>query len=326
MSFEHIFLFFLLLVPFVAFSFLLLTNKEAIERVFSKKVLDRIKINDSHMTARARKVLFLISIFFMIVAMAHPYIENSKNKVKLSGLDVLMALDISGSMRSKDRYPNRLEFAKIKLKHLLDAMPEDNVMLLAFNDSVYMISPFTEDKDSLKSVIDGISDKYLGGGSNFTLLANSAKDILKDKSPKILVLFSDGGEKKDLKGFKDILKENNIILYTVLIGTKEGAVILDNKNNVVIKKDLAIRTKVNEELGKISRETGGDYIIANYDNLDVIKLLLKNKDKYNSVHSDREIEIDERVELFYYPLIIAFIFLFASMISLPNSNSFKRGK
>jgi len=325
MSFEHIFLFFLLLVPFGAFSFLLLTNREAIERVFSQKVLDRIKINDSHLTARARKVLFLIAIFFMIVAMAHPYIENSKTKIKLSGINVLFALDISGSMRSRDRYPNRLEFAKIKLKHLLNKMPEDNVMLIAFNNSVYMISPFTEDKDSLKSVIDGITDNYLAGGSNFTLLANSAKDILKNKNPKILVVFSDGGEKKDLKEFKNILKENNIILYTILIGTKSGAVILDKRNNVVIKNDLAIKTTVNEELGKIAKETGGDYIIASYDNLDVIKLLLKNKDKYNNVNSDKEIEIEERVELFYYPLAIALIFLFASMVSLPNSNSFKRG-
>jgi len=321
MSFEHIFLFFLLLIPFGAFSFLLLTNKEAIERVFSQDVLNRIKINDNHLTARARKVLFLIAIFFMIVAMAHPYIENSKTKIKLSGLDVLIALDISNSMRSKDRYPNRFEFAKLKLQNLLDKMVNDNVMLITFNNSVYMVSPFTMDKESLKKEVKGIKDSYLSGGSNFKLLAKSAKNILKNKKPKFLVVFSDGGEKEDLKGFEKILKDNNIILYAILIGTNNGAVILDEHNNVVIKNDLAVRTTVNNELGKIAKATGGDFIVANYNNLDINKLIRKNKPKYNNVTTDKEIEVSDRVELFYYPLIVAFLFLLASMISLPTSKS-----
>lgn len=112
MSFVNIQFFWALIIPFVIFAFLITTNKDRLSRIFDAKVLNRLSASDESMPMMVRNVLMFLAIFLMIVAMARPVVEKGDKKVEVQGLTLLTALDISGSMRSKDVYPNRLEFAK----------------------------------------------------------------------------------------------------------------------------------------------------------------------------------------------------------------------
>ena len=323
MSFENPYIFVILLVPFIFFAILILTNKDGVERVFSPKVLKRIRVEDSGLSTKARNALFLSSIFFMIVALSHPYIANGQEKIKLGALKIAMALDISGSMRSTDRYPNRLGFAKNKIKELLKEMPNDEFMLFTFSDSVFLVSPMTSDKDTLNSVIDGITEDYLQNYSNFATLGDVLRDILKDSQDKIAIVVSDGGEKKDLLAFENIIKNSGIKLYAILVGTKDGSPILDKSKKAVLKNDKIVMSRVNEYLGKIAKESGGDYIIADYGEDDIKKIANEIESKFNATDSGKVIKISKKIELFYYPLIIAAFLLLLAFISTPTAKDFK---
>jgi len=324
MSFANPYIFLVLIIPFILFAWLVLTNKDGVERVFSKKVLDRIRVNREGLSNRGRNALFLSSIFFMIIAMSHPYLNYGREKIKLGSLNIAMALDISDSMRAKDRYPNRLEFAKVKIKELLKEMPEDEFMLFTFSTNVYLVSPMTSDKDTLNSVVDGITSDYLLDSSNFTTLGQVLKETLKDKRDKIAIIISDGGESKDLTAFKNIIKKNGITLYAILVGTKDGSPVLDkNLKTILDKNDNIVITKVNEELGKIAKASGGDYIIAEYGNSDIKNLVNKIENKFQGINSGKTIEITDKTELFYYPLFLSAFLLLLSLISTPTAESFK---
>ena len=328
MSFVNPYIFFILLVPFLIFAYLVLTNKDGVERVFSPEALKRIKVEGEGLSNRGRNVVFFIAIFFMMVAMSQPYIDKGDKNIKLSGLKLAIALDISGSMRSKDRYPNRLEFAKVKIKELLEQMPNDEIMLLTFADSVFLVSPLTSDKDTLSGVVDGIGSDYILTSTNFTNLANVLKDKLSQMRDKIAIVVSDGGDKKELAQFEKIVKKSGITLYAILIGSKEGAPVLDKKGKVVVRNDQIVTTSVNKYLGKIAKESGGDFIIADYDTSGLEKIAREIATKFHATNSGKMVKIKDRIELFYYPLIVGILFLLGAFISIPEKLefNFKRGK
>jgi len=317
-EFVNVYLFWIMIIPFVIFAFLILTTKERLERVFAPEVLNRIMVSDA-MPVKFRHLGMLLSIFLMIVALARPVVNEGDKKVDIQGLSVLCALDISGSMRSEDVYPNRLEFAKKKLSELLDEMPTDMVAIEAFAYTPFVVAPFSSDKESLKMMLQGIDDRYISFGStDFEALANTSAKILEDKKPKILVVFSDGGDKDALKGFEDILKNNGIDLYVVLVGTKTGAPVLDENHKPLKLKDGTIAiTQRNDELGKIAQEMNGAYVIASNGKEDMKKLSEVIHSKYKN-QIQGEATIKQRVELFYYPLALALLILLISLSSTPK--------
>ena len=322
MSFIHPYLFFLLIIPFIAFVYLVLTNKDGVERVFSKKVLERIKVEGGGLSNRARNILFFLAIFMMIVAISHPYILKGDKDIKLQGLNIAVALDISNSMRSKDRYPNRLGFAKQKLKALLDELPEDEITIYAFNNKVYLVSPASSDKETLKQVVDGILDDRLSAKADFTKLAQTLSKRLANFSDKIAVVVSAGGSVQDLQELKKIIKQNNITLYAILTSTRKGAPILDAKGKVVQRGNRVVLSRLDESLGEIAKDSGGDYIVAGYKDYDIKYLVDKIKSSFIKRNSGKTIHVIDRVELFYYPLAFAFLFLLAAFSSFPDKKIF----
>jgi len=142
----------------------------------------------------------------MIIAISHPYVYKGNIDVEVKAKKIVVALDASASMRSKDRPPNRFEFAKRKVKELFRLLPQDEIMLLLFGDSVFLVSPFTNDKDTLIDVINGIDSEYILRSNDFTALAEVLRDDLKDKELKIAVVVTDGDIEKDaLEDFEKII-------------------------------------------------------------------------------------------------------------------------
>jgi Ca-activated chloride channel family protein len=328
MQFVHPQFFWVMLVPFVIFVFLVTTNKDKVARIFDEKILQRLRADSETLPNSLRNLVLFAAIFLMIVALARPVIDEGEKVVNLKGITVLTALDISGSMRSRDRYPNRLEFAKKKLKEFFDALPGDEIGVLAFAHNAFVLSPFTSDAATLKQIVDGVNENYINMASTDLLsLEAVAAKLLAKKEQKILVVFTDGGDKTALRGLKARLKEDGITLYAVLIGTKKGAPVLDAKGHPMQKKDGTIAiTQINEDLGKIARETGGDYVIAGYGKGDVRKLADEIHRRFSG-HNRGQVRIHERVELFIYPLSGAVILLLIGLSSMPRSGqSFRRGK
>ncbi len=319
MTFVHPYLFWILIVPFILFAFLITTNKEHLSRIFDEKVLKRLSAADESMPVVVRNVLMFVAIFLMIVAIARPVVEKGEQKVAVKGLSLLVGLDISGSMRSEDQFPNRLEFAKKKIASLFDLMPSDEISVLAFAYSPFILAPFTSDKGTLKQMVAGVDDSYINMGStDFMALGEFASNLLEKKKPKIMVLFSDGGDKKALEGFSEHLKAHGIDLYVVLVGTAKGAPVLTQEGKPLSKKDGTIAiTQRNDALGEIAKENGGAYVVASNGKKDMVELVSVIRAKYKN-QQQGEVMVKQRDEMFYYPLAGGLFLLLISLSSMPR--------
>lgn len=319
MSFVNVQFFWVLIVPFVIFAYLISTNKERLSRIFDEKVLKRLSATEESMPMIVRNILMLLALFLMIVAMARPVMEKGDKKVEVQGLTLLTALDISGSMRSEDVYPNRLTFAKKKMSTFFDAMPSDEIGVLAFAYSPFVLAPFSSDKETLKMMVEGVDDSYINMGStDFAALGELTASVLEEKKPKIVVLFTDGGDKEAIRGFSEILKENEIDLYVVLVGTKKGAPVIDENGKPLTQKDGTIAiTQRNDALGEVAQESGGAYVVAGNGDEDMKQLAAIIRSKYHN-QQQGEVTVKERVEYFYYPLGLGVLFLLIALSSLPQ--------
>ena len=319
MSFVNPQFFWALIVPFVIFAFLISTNKERLARIFDKKVLKRLSATDESMPMVVRNILMLLALFLMIVAMARPVVEKGDRTVEVQGLTLLTALDISGSMRSTDVYPNRLTFAKKKMNTFFDAMPSDEIGVVAFAYSPFVLAPFSSDKETLKMMVEGVDDSYISMGStDFSALGELASSILEKKKPKILVLFTDGGDEEAIAGFAEILKENEIDLYVVLVGTEKGAPVIDENGKPFTLEDGTIAiTQRNDALGEVAKEHDGAYVVASTGREDITQLASVIKGKYQN-QQQGEVTVKERVEYFYYPLGVGLLLLLVSLSSMPR--------
>ena len=317
--FVHPYLFWGLMIPFVVFAALISTNKDQLSRVFDEKVLARLSVGSNAVPTAIRNLTIFAAIFLMIIAIARPVIEKGDKVVEIKGISLLTALDISGSMRSKDDYPNRLEFAKKKMLTLFDKMPSDEIAVVAFAHVSFVLAPFSSDKATLGQIVERVNDAYINMGStDFSALGSLAAKMLEKKKPKIMVVFSDGGDKKALKGFADEMKESNIELYVVLVGTAEGAPVLDANGKPLTGKDGTIAiTQRNDALGEIALDTGGAYVVASNGKEDIDKLVSIIRSKHHSTQQGA-VKIKDRVELFYYPLSAALLLLLIAFSSMPR--------
>ncbi len=305
-------------IPLAIFTYFILTHKDNFLQIFDKKVLARLTAGDDSLPLVIRHLILVVALFFMVVALARPVIDHGDKVVHLEGLSVVVALDISGSMRSKDMYPNRLEFAKKKINQLLNNMPNDDISLVAFAYSSFILAPFTSDKETLKLLVNGVNDQYINMGStDFTALAEFTVELLEKKKPKILVVFSDGGDKEQLAKFEKITNANNIALYVVLVGTKEGAPVLRKTGKTIMKDGKLIISQRNDELGEIAVKNNGAFILANSGESDIEELVSTIKSQHQSKDKG-EVVIHDREELFYYPLVLGLLFLLIGFGSLPR--------
>ena len=324
MSFLNSIFFWVMFIPLILFSYLILTHKDNFLQIFNEEVLKRLSVGDDSLPLVWRNFLLILSIFFMIVAMGRPVIDHGDKVVQLEGLSAVVALDISGSMRSKDIYPSRLEFAKTKIVTLFDEMKSDEISVLGFAHSTFAIAPFSSDKETLKQIVQGVSDEHINMAStDFRALANFSSTLLKEKETKILILFSDGGDKKDIAEFSEIIKDEKISLYVVLVGTKEGAPVLDAKGKPINYQGKIAITQRNDDLGDVAIESDGAFVIADTGDegikklVEIVKINHQNKEQ-------GEVTIHDREEYFYYPLGLAILFLLLGFISLPWSQKEKR--
>ncbi len=319
MTFVHPYLFWILIIPFILFAFLITTNKERLSRIFDEKVLKRLSAADESMPLIVRNILMFVAIFLMIVSMARPVVEKGDKLVEVKGLSFLVGLDISGSMRSKDQYPNRLEFAKKKMVSLFDSMPSDEISVLAFAYSSFVLAPFSSDKETLKQMVEGVDDSYINMGStDFMALGELAGSLLEKKKSKIMILFTDGGDEEAIAGFSELLKANEIDLYVVLVGTEQGAPVIGEDAKPITHKDGTIAiTQRNDALGEVAKENGGAYVVATNGKEDIKELVSIMRSKYKN-QQQGEVKVKERVEMFYYPLAGGLFLLLIALSSMPR--------
>ena len=152
--------------------------------------------------ARAGKFLrslFLLGFALLVIAMARPQLGKSLTQVEASGIDIMLVLDVSQSMLTKDfsvggDQATRLEAIREVTRQFIEGRPNDRIGIIAFAGHPYVISPMTLDHDWLLQNLERVRTGMVEDGTAIGLGIASAANRLKDKASKsrVIVLLTDG--------------------------------------------------------------------------------------------------------------------------------------
>ena len=150
-------------------------------------------------SGRWLNTLRLASIALLVVALARPQLGRSSTVVQASGVDIMLALDVSGSMEALDfklsgQPANRVDVVKSVVAKFIEARPNDRIGMVAFAGAPYLVSPLTLDHDWLLQNLDrvriGIVEDGTAIGSAIAIGVNRLRD--QPGKSKVLVLLTDG--------------------------------------------------------------------------------------------------------------------------------------
>ncbi len=228
-------------------------------------------------------VLRLLAIALIIVVLARPQSRSSFKDVKTEGIDIVICLDISGSMLSKDFKPNRIEAAKEVAQDFIDSRPNDRIGLVIFSGESFTQCPLTTDHAVLKNLFAGIHTGMVADGTAIGNGLATAVSRVKDSKAKskVVILLTDGvnnqGSVAPLTA-AEIAKAFGVRVYDVGIGTMGKALapiaMYPDGSYQYGYVDVQIDEKT---LGEIADMTGGKYFRAT-DN-DKLKSIYKEIDR-----------------------------------------------
>lgn len=224
--------------------------------------------------AKLKPMLFvfrLLALSSLIIAMARPRTVDVNSKTKTTkGIDIVMSVDVSGSMLAKDLKPNRMEALKDVAENFVKARPNDRIGLVVYASEAYTKSPVTSDKavvlDAIRSIkYDNVLQDGTGIGMGLTTAINRLKDS-KAKS-KIVILMTDGVNNAGFiepQTASDIAQQYGIKVYTIGIGSNGMA---DFPYAIAPNGQFLFRmmkVEIDESLLRsIAKNTGGKYFRAN---------------------------------------------------------------
>ena len=215
-------------------------------------------------------VLRLLALSSLIVAMARPRTVDISNKTKTTkGIDIVMAVDVSGSMLAKDLKPNRMEALKRVASDFVQERPNDRIGLVVYAAEAYTKSPVTSDKAVILDAISSIKyDNILQDGTGIGMGLTTAVNRLKDSKAKskVIILLTDGVNNAGFiepETASDIAQQYGIKVYTIGIGTNGMAefpyAIAPNGQFLFRMMQVEIDVKL---LQSIAQKTGGKYFRA----------------------------------------------------------------
>ena len=141
-------------------------------------------------------IIHSIVLGLIIVSLARPVIKEGVKESRIEARDIIIALDVSYSMRAKDIQPSRYIFAKSTIKALLTRYPQDNIMLIAFTSNPLLLSPPTTDHTLILTALKSLNPEYiLTKGTSLKKLFAKLKKM--HSANKDFILITDGGEEQN---------------------------------------------------------------------------------------------------------------------------------
>jgi Ca-activated chloride channel family protein len=255
-----------------------------------------------------RHLLFafrILALSFIIVALARPQSTNRWEKISTEGIDIVMAMDISGSMRAMDFKPNRLEAAKEMGAEFVNSRPDDRFGLVVFAGESFTQCPLTTDKAVVSNFMNELDFGMVEDGTAIGMGLATAVNRLKDSKTesKVIILLTDGvnnqGEIGPLTA-AELASTYGIRVYTIGIGSMGQAPypVQDVFGRTVVQK---MQVEIDEDvLKKIAITTSGKYFRATDNN--------KLREIYSEIDSMEKTQLD--VKQFskrkdeYFPLLL----------------------
>ena len=252
---------------------------------------------------RISSIIFLIlAIGFLIFSLMQPKWGIIEKKIKTESYMITILLDLSKSMDANDIYPSRLGRAKLEIEDFIKSVDNLSVALVGFAGTSFIATPFTQDMETFTHILDNLNPKSVAlQGTRIADALQTAKNTfnINSISQKSIILITDGEDhagnfETTLKELKDM----NISVYTVGIGTEEGESIV---SDLGVSGRTVISKRDDETLKLIADYTGGKSYI-NTSLKEVFNYIKNNSDSFTSIRNSKSYE--ERFQIFIFISII----------------------
>ncbi|HKJ33734.1 MAG TPA: VWA domain-containing protein [Balneolales bacterium] len=259
----------------------------------------------------------IVGIVLVVIALARPQLENTHIKKSTKGIDIMLALDISTSMKAEDLKPSRFKAAKMVASDFIDKRPSDRIGLVIFARQSFTVCPLTLDHDLLEKLLNNVKMGVVEDGTAIGMGLATAINRLKSSKAKskVIILLTDGQNNAgqiDPVTAADMAATFGIKIYTIGVGSK-GVAPYPVNDPIFGKRYQNIKVDIDEKmLTKIANTTGGEYFRAT-DTKSLRKI-------YDQINKMEKTKIKQKVFVDYkdlypnylLPGILFFILAFAS--------------
>ncbi len=278
---QSYFLYLLLIIPVLIVWYWFKHNKRKADIQFSStEVFENTKKSAKQYLYHSLFVLRILIITLLIIAFARPQTTSSRQDITIEGIDIVMALDVSGSMLAQDLKPDRLEAAKDVASDFFDGRPNDRIGLVIFSGETFTQCPLTTDHRVIKNLFKDIKSGMIEDGTAIGDGLATAVNRLKDSKAisKVIILLTDGVNNAgslDPLSAAEIAKIYGVRIYTIGVGSMGTAPYPVQTPYGLRYQDMEV--KIDEDLlkgvadmtdGKYFRATSNKKLKAIYEEID----------------------------------------------------------
>jgi len=309
-----LFLLFILL-PVIAWYVLKYRKAHATLQVSTIEGVEKSEKTYKHLLQHILFGIRCLVMALLIIVLARPQSENKWQDVTTEGIDIIIALDISGSMLARDFRPDRLEAAKDVAMEFITGRPYDRIGLVVFSAESFTQCPLTTDHSVLANLFKDIKSGMIEDGTAIGLGLATAVNRLKDSKAisKVIILLTDGVNNRGSIApvtAADIAKAFNIRVYTIGVGTEGEAPYPVQTYRGTQYQNMPV--EIDEEVLKtIADKTGGNYYRAK-DN-EALREIYKEIDKLEKSKINIK-EFSKRQEEYLYYAIGAGVLLLLEIL------------
>lgn len=260
------------------------------------------------------------AILALVFTMARPQGDAGTKTEKSTGRNIMIALDLSRSMRVQDVKPDRLAQAKIVIYELLESLDEDRVGLIGFAGTPFLYAPLTIDHSAVRETVEQIDEQWVTrGGSDLSSAVRLATATLKETGQKnnALIVLSDGEEHEgDLDAIIADAESSGVTIIAVGVGTEDGGFVPypGYPGGLVDKSGTKVLSRLQPDvLHKLANGTGGRYVIAGRgsDIPSMVQAAIQGIDAFEM----EGVRMKVVIEFFQWALFPVIVFLMAAIVS-----------
>ena len=328
---EYLYLLLLLLPVLVLFIVFQRWRRKSIAKFGTASLVYQLIPDFSNGKHRIKFVLLSFAYIFLILGVANPQLGTKQEKIKRSGIDVVIALDVSKSMLAEDVQPNRLARAKNFISNFVDQLRNDRLAMIVFAGRAYLQMPLSVDYSAAKLYLKTIGTESVPTqGTAIGEAVDLANESFAqgDNKSKALIIISDGEDNET--GVEEALEtaaKNGIKVFTLAVGTDKGSPIpmangdfkRDAEGNIVLSKvNIAAMQQY------AAKGNGKSYILGS--GKDEIASILKELGRITTKDFEEMVFTDYDDKFQYCLAIAALLLIIEFMLSERKSRLFEKLK
>lgn len=318
-------LYLLILVPVLVIVYLLAVGRRRrlVARFGNPGLLRELMPDFSRGRIRFKAVLFIAAYTLLVFAAARPQFGSKLREEHSRGVEMMLVVDVSNSMMAEDFEPNRLERTKYAIGKLFERLQQERVGLVVFAGEPKVQLPITSDYRMAQAFAKRISPSLVG--EQGTAIGRALEQAMlsfssQSEQSRVIVLVTDGeNHEDDAVEAARKAAEQGIRIYTIGIGTPEGAPIQIDGDFIKDENGEMVVSKLNEAmLEQIASITGGAYVRATKQSIGLDEIV-KSIDEMEK--SDlATVRFEEYNEQYQYPLAAALVLLVLDVFILSRRN------